>query len=153
MQGYGALSIQLKEQARTRHSPSLPFMLGYFIFISSWISGRGWREKGSWVCLWLTLQETMETLLGSCGQTFVPLLNWLVYYIFKHKVNLPGIFVSPLNQRKENSRVNRHFWEQPIQRPGKSMEHFESDFEVIAPRIVRLRRFEEFSVTLLMWFS
>lgn len=104
----------------------------FLTFISLWISG---REKKSWACLWLTLLGTMETLLWNCGQAFVPLLNWLLYFIFKHKLNLPGIFVSPLNHRKENPRVNRHFWEQSIQGPGKSVEHFESDFEVVFPRM------------------
>lgn len=46
-----------------------------FILIFSWISGRGWTEKGSWVRQRLTLQGTVEALLGNCGQTLVPPLN------------------------------------------------------------------------------
>lgn len=111
-------------------------------------------ERKSWVCLWLALLGTVETLLWNCGQTFVPLLSWLLYFIFKHKLDLPGIFVSPLSHRKENPRANRNFWEQPIQRLGKSMEYFESDIDVIFPWMrsdfSALRNFLSFS---LIWFS
>lgn len=101
------------------------FFLLLFPYVSQVEAGK------SWVCLWLTLLGTMETLMWNCGQTFVPLWNWLLYFIFKHKLKLPGTFVSHSNHRKENPRVNRHFWEQPIQKTGKSMEYFGSDFEVI----------------------
>lgn len=139
-----------RSRSRWEHvTPVCPSCTDYFFltFISLWISGRS-REK-SWVCLWLTLLGTMETLMWNCGQTFVPLLNWLLYFIFKHKLKLPGTFVSHPNHRKENPRVNRHFWEQPIQKSGKSMEYFGSDFEVIfCLNEVRFHKLEKLFVIL-----